>query len=160
MSIIKTVLIIGGVLVLVTAGTGVGYIAVSEKARGIRNNNPMNIEYNHANDWQGQTGSDGRFATFSKAVFGIRAAAKLIANYYNKYGLTTVYQIINRWAPSNENDTNNYANFVAKKMGIGVNDKITLAQLPQMLSAMIKMECGVQPYSQTLIKKAVSMAGV
>lgn len=158
--VMNKILVITGSVVFLVAGVGVTYMSTSSKARGIRNNNPLNIEYNKNNDWVGQTGSDGRFARFNKPVYGIRAAAKLIANYYNKYGLRSVYSIVNRWAPSHENDTNNYANFVAKKIGVGVNETITLNKLPQLIAAMIKMENGVQPYSMSLINKAVSLAGV
>ncbi|WP_160314734.1 hypothetical protein [Photobacterium swingsii] len=34
-------------------------------AVGIRNKNPLNIEYNERNNWKGQTGRNGRFCTFS-----------------------------------------------------------------------------------------------
>ena len=35
-----------------------------DSARGIRNNNPGNLEYSKTNPWVGQTGDDGRFAKF------------------------------------------------------------------------------------------------
>ncbi|HFX8036006.1 TPA: hypothetical protein ACIF5E_004931, partial [Escherichia coli] len=45
----------------------------SERARGIRNNNPGNLEYSKTNPWVGQTGDDGRFAKFETPEHGIRA---------------------------------------------------------------------------------------
>lgn len=80
--------------------------------RGIRSNNPGNIDFNKANDWLGQLPFDplieSRFARFDKPENGIRALGKLLRNYRTKYGLDTVKGLINLWAPSNENDTAAY----------------------------------------------------
>lgn len=47
----------------------------SSAARGLRNNNPGNIEAG-SNSWDGQAGSDGRFAKFVTPEHGIRALGK------------------------------------------------------------------------------------
>lgn len=117
----------------------------SDQTRGVRNNNPLNIEYNRANDWQGQTGSDGRFAIFSHSKWGFRAAAKLLQNYQRLYGLNTVNELINRWAPPVENHTSNYVNFVAGRMGVGIAERIDLKNktlLTDLVHAMSIMESG------------------
>ena len=53
-------------------------------ARGIRNNNPFNIDYHKSNDWDGQLGIEEhktpRFARFSDPKFGIRPGIKLMRN--------------------------------------------------------------------------------
>ena len=36
--------------------------------RGIRNNNPGNIEFNEANPWSGSAGHDGRFIKFKERL--------------------------------------------------------------------------------------------
>lgn len=85
--------------------------------RGFRNNNPGNIDYNPRNQWQGQLPPDPaiekRFARFDTAENGIRALAKLVLAYRSKdgmpkiggQGIDTVREVLNRWAPSVENDT-------------------------------------------------------
>ena len=75
---------------------------VSE-VRGLRNNNPLNIE--QGEDWQGLAGEqlDTRFATFEDAEHGLRAGAKVLKTYQDKHGLKTVRDMIGRWAPEHEN---------------------------------------------------------
>lgn len=93
--------------------------------RNQRNNNPGNIEYGQFAIAQGATGSDGRFAIFPTLEAGYAAQQKLLAGY-GKKGINTIAGVVNRWAPSHENDSGAYAAYVAKQMGIGVNDKIDL----------------------------------
>ncbi|MBY0398535.1 MAG: structural protein P5 [Thermoleophilia bacterium] len=128
--------------------------------RGIRNNNPLNIEYRANNRWQGQTGSDGRFATFSTPEQGIRAAAVDIRNKGAR-GLDTVAEIIGAWAPPTENNTDAYAASIARAMGVRANDRLNLNDptvLTQMIAGMIQVENGEQPYSVELIREGVQQA--
>lgn len=130
-------------------------------ARGLRNNNPLNIDASKSNKWQGQTGSDGRFATFETPEHGIRSAAKLLGNYNKLYGLNTVEGLIGRWAPPNENKTGNYVKFVAKQMGVDPKAELDMkdkAMMAQMVKAMVVMENGNNPYSDEQINAGVSMA--
>ncbi|PKF77327.1 structural protein P5 [Vibrio sp. vnigr-6D03] len=134
---------------------------MTSKPRGIRNNNPLNIEYNKNNQWTGQTGVEvlGRFATFSHMKYGIRAGAKLINNYMTRYGLVTVFDIINRWAPDHENPTNIYADTVAARMGVEVHQPLTHAHIPDLVYEMIKFECGVY-VDRALVMEGSRLAGV
>ena len=93
--------------------------------RNQRNNNPGNIEYGQFAIANGATGSDGRFAIFPTLEAGYTAQQKLLSGY-GKKGIDTISGVVNRWAPSHENDSNAYAAYVAKRMGIGVNEKINL----------------------------------
>lgn len=154
MSMMKKIVVISVIV------GGLYFGARAAMPRGIRNKNPMNIEYQKSNNWDGQTGTDGRFATFSSSIYGIRAGAKLISNYMTNYNLTSVIQILERFAPATENHTAGYAKFVAEKMGITPSERITKAQIPSMVKAMIQMENGIQPYSDDHIFKACKMAGV
>jgi len=60
--------------------------------RGIRNQNPGNIDYNSRNDWQGQIGKEpgGRFAIFDTPENGIRALGKLLLNCRSKNAIPSV----------------------------------------------------------------------
>jgi hypothetical protein len=136
----------------------------ARKPRGFRNNNPLNIDYNGANNWDGQTGMEigvpsPRFARFSSMEYGVRAAAKLVKNYMNRHGLRTVYGIINRWAPSVENDTNAYAQHVAHKLGVSPYEPIHELDIPELLYHMIKHENG-QYLDMATVTKGSRMAGV
>lgn len=126
------------------------------RPRGIRNNNPLNIEFNAANNWQGQTGSDGRFAIFTTAFFGIRAGARLLKNYRDKHGLTTVRGIIARFAPAFENNVPAYINSVTKRSGLAPDLYLLPSDYPKLIEAMIHHENGEQPYSMELIEGAVN----
>ncbi|MFN3711574.1 MAG: virion protein [Alishewanella aestuarii] len=123
--------------------------------RGIRNNNPLNIEFNPANQWQGQTGTDGRFAIFSSAYYGIRAAGRLMKNYRDKHGLNTTRGIISRWAPAVENNVTAYLNSVTKRTGFFPDLILNQNDYPKLIEAMIQHENGTQPYAMNLITQAV-----
>lgn len=134
--------------------------------RGIRNNNPGNIDYNRANKWKGQLGLEvgtpkPRFARFDTPENGIRAIAKLLLGYHRK-GFTTVAAMINRWAPPVENDTGSYAHAVAKRLGVKPDQPITLdyKTLVIFVTAIIMHENGMQPYSVDQIWTGVTRAFV
>lgn len=141
--------------------------------RGIRNNNPGNIDYNPRNQWQGQLGlEDGyrpRFAKFSEAKWGIRALAKLLLNYRGKdgmpnvggKGIDTVLEIINRWAPASENNTLAYAAAVAKRLGVKPNETIDIADpsvLKQVVLGIIQHENGQNPYDDATVSEGIRLA--
>ena len=142
--------------------------------RGIRNNNPGNIDFNPRNKWQGQLGIEEnvpkpRFARFDSAENGIRAMAKLILNYrgkdgepgMGKPGIDTVHEVISRWAPGNENDTASYVAAVAGHIGVEPTRALNLADpnvLVPMVYAIIRHENGYNPYDASVVKEGVSRA--
>lgn len=130
-------------------------------ARGIRNNNPLNIKRT-AVKWEGEIkGKDKVFATFESPLKGLRAAAKLLYNYYEKHKLDTIPAIIARWAPHHENDTKKYSSFVTKFIPVKNGEKLSLKdeqQLCRLLQAMIQYENGSCPYSTELLQEAVREA--
>lgn len=121
------------------------------KPRGIRNNNPLNIRISGDN-WKGSVGDDGAFVQFELASLGIRAAARILKNYRDKYGLNTISDIINRWAPPSENDTQAYIHSVAEKVGIDANQVLSDIDYPNLIKAMIYHENGQQPYPVDVIQ--------
>jgi hypothetical protein len=110
--------------------------------RGIRNNNPLNLEYHSG---QGAVGSDGRFGVYGSMVAGVTAAERQLLRYQDRYGLTTMRAMINRWAPPGENNSSAYASFVARRMGVGLDDKVSLRDsrmAESMVRAMARAENG------------------
>jgi hypothetical protein len=137
--------------------------------RGIRNNNPGNIDFSKANDWLGQLPFDpaieSRFARFDTPQHGIRALAKTLLSYQRKHGLKTVRAMIGRWAPCSENDTSAYARAVEARLqaeqGIlpGADiDLQTRAVLVCLVQAIILHENGTNPYSRAVIEEGVAKA--
>lgn len=117
--------------------------------RGIRNFNPGNIENGpFARSQPGYVGSDGRFAQFDTMDHGIDAQSSLLQGYGNK-GLNTPNAIINRYAPSSDgNNTNAYASFVSKKMGVDPNQPLDMNDpnvRRNMAMAMGRFENGMSP---------------
>lgn len=90
----------------------------SGTTRGMRNNNPGNIEDGpFAKRLPGYAGTDGRFAKFASLDNGMGAIDSLLQNY-GQEGINTVGGIINRWAPPTDNNpTPAYAATVAKALG-------------------------------------------
>ncbi|EOB3603667.1 structural protein [Vibrio vulnificus] len=139
---------------------GVIYLMSRHTVRGIRNNNPLNIR--KGNDWQGESilNTDSEFEVFKHHKFGFRAGARILRNYQRLHGLNTLAEIINRFAPPVENDTKNYAQFVAKKVGVGVHESINLLDdecLADVLHAMSIMEVG-RHYSRADAMQGVKLA--
>lgn len=125
--------------------------------RSIRNNNPLNIDHNPANRWVGILPRDKRnaaqlaeprFEVFSSPVYGFRAAAILLQNYQEKYGLKTIRQLVNRWAPPVENDTGAYVTAVARAVGVPADAPVDIHEyrvIRPMIEAMAQHETGRDP---------------
>lgn len=113
--------------------------------RGIRNNNPGNIEDGaFARSLPGYAGSDGRFAIFNDPQAGVQAKTRLLGSYLQR-GFDTPGEIINRWAPpSDNNPTDRYASYVANRVGVGVDDPVTADQIPLLAQAIGEFENGQQ----------------
>lgn len=113
--------------------------------RGIRNNNPLNVRFSPRNNWVGQTGSDGQFCKFSAPKYGIRAAVKILQRYAGNDGKTTVFEIINKWAPrSDGNNTEKYIEAVCDAMNIKPTDTINVymqSTVVHLLYYMAQVEC-------------------
>ena len=80
--------------------------------------NPFNIRFSANNQWIGQAGQTNGFVDFSAAIYGIRAAALLVLRSYRSKGILTISEIINRFAPSSENNTAKYVDYVCNQLGV------------------------------------------
>jgi hypothetical protein len=131
---------------------------VISKIRGIRNNNPTNLE-DAGIQWDGMTGvdSDG-YLVFSSMMKGLRAASKNLANYQNIHAINTVDAAIRRWSKT---DQDAYVANVAAALGVDPHDSIDLTdgstQLG-MLRAMIVQENGAA--ASLLIPDSVIAEGI
>jgi hypothetical protein len=127
-------------------------------SRGIRNNNPGNIEKSSI-PWRGKVpGTDPRFETFDTPHNGIRALALNLLAKQDKHGKRTVREIISAWAPPNENDTEAYIRQVAFTLGVKDSDQLDLHRasvLGPFVMAVIRHENGTQPYFPEVISRAL-----
>lgn len=119
--------------------------------RGLRNNNPLNIE--KGNNWQGeqQPQSDRRFEEFVSLEYGLRAGFIILKKYIARpprgYGQDTIARIISKWAPHTENATEHYINFVSAKTGILKSERLRWedkSKLCAIVRAMAIMESGME----------------
>src|SRR3546814_18603564 len=98
--------------------------------RVIRLNNPGNIE--HGAPWEGldPRNRDPRFCGFVSPEYGIRAIVRVLITYYDKRRardgsrIDTVREIVERWAPAGENNTEAYAKHVASLINADPDMKI------------------------------------
>lgn len=137
--------------------------------RGVRNNNPGNIEL--GDPWQGlvpvNERTDPRFAQFVSPAYGIRALARTLITYQDKHKIRTVTGAINRWAPPVENDTGAYVRAVQKAVGGDIVDMHDYRYLRPLVEAIIKHENGVGPlknantwYDSDTVDEGLRLAGV
>lgn len=121
--------------------------------RGVRNCNPGNIRLPRKENMEKdrfigelRPSHDPDFRTFINMAYGYRAMHYLLRRYKNSYQLNTLEQMINRYAPPADNNaTEVYIDFVAKRAGIGRKDIVDVSNMTVMcriVEAMATMECG------------------
>jgi hypothetical protein len=146
---------------------------MSSTPRGIRNHNPGNLDKGSAK-WQGlappDQQTDPRFAVFIDPTWGIRAIARTLISYQDKYGIHTIRAIVARWAPPSENDTQAYINQVCLGSGFTPDQQLdmhTYEHLKPVVECIIRHENGPGPkstrntwYDAATIDAALSRAGV
>lgn len=140
--------------------------------RGVRNFNPGNIRI--GDPWQGlvpkDKQTDKEFCQFINAAYGIRALVRTLITYQDKYNLMTIREIINRWAPTSENDTSAYVRSVATRTGFGADDILDMQDYEHvrpLAEAIIFHENGRGPlktantwYDDAVVDKGLALAGV
>lgn len=111
---------------------------------GLRNNNPGNL-IKTAIPWQGKLPQSAatRFERFVNIKFGLRALFRQIHTdvYKRKMNLT---QLLNKYAPTFENNTNVYIQTVSKETGIHPTQPIylTVDVIKKIVRAIVKVEIG------------------
>ena len=139
--------------------------------RGIRNNNPGNIRW--GDEWRGllvkAARTDKDFCQFVDLKWGIRALVIVLFNYRNKAGIPgvggkgidTIREIITRWAPPNENNTEAYIAAVAKSVGVLDDEPMDLKDIFRcrfLVKAIILHENGQQPYADSQLDVGIKLA--
>ena len=131
------------------------YFAQDSDFKGLQRStlNPFNIRYSYTFTWKGQleTKQNG-FCTFNTIGAGIRAGYCLLSNYL-VHGHNTVSRIVNRYAPSTENDTKKYIKYVVDKINqscpafkgkdINADTPLTITYMPYLSAAILAYESGI-----------------
>ncbi|RUI65868.1 structural protein [Pseudomonas aeruginosa] len=143
----------------------------SNPPRGIRNFNPGNIRHAKGTRWQGMSANqnDSAFVQFTGPQWGIRAIARTLVTYQDKHALRTIRQIISRWAPPSENNTESYIRQVAARVGVAPDARIDVYDYRTMrtlVEAIVRHENGPGPlpegswYGEGLISEGLHLAGI
>lgn len=134
----------------------ISYLNQDNYPRGLRNNNPGNIRVGNS-AWNGKiplinntdyhgsvTNVVKAFEQFTELRYGLRALMKIIYNYYHRHGLTTVTDIITRYAPHFENNTMSYINIVSNMVGLAPYElfELTKEKLILIAKAIVYVENG------------------
>ncbi|HBO1668407.1 structural protein [Pseudomonas aeruginosa] len=139
--------------------------------RGIRNFNPGNIRHAKGTRWQGMSANqnDSAFVQFTGPQWGIRAIARTLITYQDKHALRTIRQIISRWAPPSENNTESYIRQVAARVGVAPDARIDVYDyriMRTLVEAIVRHENGPGPlpegnwYGEGLINEGLNLAGI
>ena len=116
-------------------------------SRGLRNCNPGNIRRSRSK-FKGEVrpSRDAAFKQFETMAYGYRAMFVLLDTYRRRYGLITIRQMLNRYAPPEENFTESYIRIVSQRTGIDadrrVNTRLASDMIP-IVRAMSEVENGV-----------------
>lgn len=127
--------------------------------RGIRNNNPGNIERTRV-QWKGMApdqSGDKRFIVFTGPEWGLRAIARILMGDWRE-GQNTIASLITEWAPPHENDTVAYIKAVGLAAGVDPYKPCDIPKLlPKIIPAIVKQENGVQPYTAEQIQLGIDL---
>ncbi|MCJ8320427.1 MAG: hypothetical protein MJK12_12390 [Colwellia sp.] len=126
----------------------------------VRNKNPLNIRASKSYNWVGQTGEASGFAVFESIEHGFRAAYKTMLTYKRKYQFDTISEILNRWAPSEENPTRAYIDYVENALNVDEDTVLTPEDYPHLILAMSVFEGakGRNGYTIEQVRSGVALA--
>ena len=138
-------------------------------SRGLRNNNPGNIrkgsQWRGLAHWSEMTAAqknEKEFCVFICPVYGIRALCRVMLTYRKK-GYRTAYEIINRYAPSSENNTKSYSSHISHRMGLQSEHEEIDVTDPEIMRVLIESivyhENGDNPYTHE-IEDGMLLAGI
>lgn len=117
-------------------------------SRGLRNNNPGNIRRSRVHyDGEVTPSRDAEFKEFESMAYGYRAMFTLLNTYRRRYNLSTIRQMINRYAPPSENFTEGYIRFISRTTGIRPDETLDTRAARDMIpvvAAMSEIENGTK----------------
>lgn len=132
----------------------------SRSPRGIRNNNPGNLNFVGQAGATKEAGENGRFAVFGSMTDGIAALYKQIQLYF-KRGTDTISEIVNKYAPaSDNNNVMAYINSLVKATGKGAHESLAnsdMSTIFRLLKGIISHENGKGYVSDDEIMRGIQV---
>lgn len=132
----------------------------SNAPRGIRNNNPGNLNYAKQSGATKESGPNGRFAVFNSMTEGISALYKQIQLYFRR-GTDTISEIVNKYAPaSDNNNVMAYINSLVKATGKGAHESLAnsdMSTIFRLLKGIISHENGKGYVSDDEIMRGIQV---
>ena len=131
--------------------------------RGIRNNNPGNLNFAHQPGAVLEPAGPGitpRFARFPTPEAGLDALRDQLCRYILRDGIDTVAGIISKWAPPTENNTAAYIRGVAHALGVEPDATLGLPTpglIAGLMRAIIRFENGQNPYGSLVDQVAATL---
>jgi hypothetical protein len=141
--------------------------------RAVRNNNPGNIRIGQP--WQGlmpranmtrDQAAETAFCVFVSSAMGFRALAKVLFTYYpilhGEGKMYCVENIIERWAPPNENNTGAYVAHVAALTGLAPLQPLQPigSAIQPIAKAISTHEVGSWAFNEADLAQGISLAGL
>ncbi|MGE0294720.1 MAG: structural protein [Hyphomonadaceae bacterium] len=139
-----------------------GTVVALKLTRGVRNNNPGNIE--KGIKWKGLAAAqpDPRFLTFAHPKWGFRAIARILLGDFRE-GQNTVRSLIEEWSPQADptnkaGSTEAYVRAVAKHLNVGPDQPISVPdKLPGLLDAIARHENAGYRYDPAIIAEGIAL---
>lgn len=116
-------------------------IPQEDEPLAVRNRNPLNVKARKTDPWKGQVGVD-KFghAVFESYEYGVRAAALTLRAYARRHKITTVQEMVERFAEGNHAG---YIAHVCKVLKVKPKEEIDLVKrMPELLRVMARHESG------------------
>lgn len=111
---------------------------LSQRDKNIANNNPGNIRYNP--ELLGCVGDVNGFCRFESLGYGYRAILVLLNTYYDKYNLSTIKDILYRYCPPTQCDTEGYIRLLSSESGFSPSQKLNKEDLVRLVPGIAKQE--------------------
>lgn len=129
--------------------------------RGIRNNNPGNLNYAGQAGATKESGANGRFAVFGSMEEGVGALGKQLRLYAAR-GTNTIRKIVGKYAPASENNVGAYISALVSATGIDADTPLNLDDAKTMqalVKGIINHENGAGHVSDAQIAAGLSGGG-
>lgn len=134
--------------------------ASTKKTRAERNFNPGNLNYAGQAGASLEAGSNARFAKFNSEEEGIAALVRQL-RLYQQRGIDTIGEIVKKYAPPSENDTQAYIASMARWTGLGADEKLNFNDtdtVRRMVQGISRKEGRYTPLTEGQIMSGINLA--
>jgi hypothetical protein len=134
--------------------------ASTKKTRAERNFNPGNLNYAGQAGASLEAGSNARFAKFKSEEEGIAALVRQL-RLYQQRGIDTIGEIVKKYAPPSENDTQAYVANMARWTGLSADEKLNFNDtetVRRMVEGISRKEGRYTPLTEGQIMSGINLA--